>query len=327
MYKILVTGANGFIGRYLCSRLIEENCVVIGAISSQEKSYNLPSGIESVVIDPTASISRWNDVLSGKDIIFHLAARVHVIRERAAEPHKEYRRVNVEWTEQLARLAAAAGVRRFVFMSTIGVNGDNSGAKPFTESDQPRPNNPYTISKYEAEQALWCVARETGLEVVDIRAPLVYGPGNPGNFHSLIRIVARGIPLPFSSVKNLRSFIFVRNLVDALVTSAKHPLATGKTYLVSDREDVSTAELIRYIAFAQGTTARLFPFPPVLLRFAGKLTGMTPVVNKLICSLTVDSSTIGRDLGWSPPFTMKEGMRETMAWYNGQAGSLSRLAK
>ncbi|MBC8017858.1 MAG: NAD-dependent epimerase/dehydratase family protein, partial [Verrucomicrobia bacterium] len=217
-------------------------------------------------------------------------------------------------TERLALQAAQAGVKRFIFMSTVGVNGNSSGEKSFTESDDPQPHNSYSVSKYEAELVLQRISQKTGIELVIMRAPLVYGPGNPGNFLSLLRLVSKGIPLPFASIKNRRSLIYVGNLVDALATCAVHPAAAGQTYLVSDGEDVSTPELIRRTAAALGVPARLFPLPVSLMRLAGKLTGKSGAVNRLVGSLTVDSTKIRQELGWIPPFTMEEGLAETARW-------------
>jgi nucleoside-diphosphate-sugar epimerase len=230
-------------------------------------------------------------------------------------------------------------------MSTIGVNGDNSGDKPYTREDVAHPHNPYSISKYEAELALRQISIETGMEVVIMRAPLVYGSGNPGNFLSLLRVVSKGIPLPLDSITNKRSLIYVGNLVDALATCATHPAAAGKTYLVSDGEDVSTPELLRRVARALNVPVRLFPFPVSWMTFVAKLldnfgfwilnfglfkskarnsesriqhSKFTGAVDRLVGSLVVDSSKIRLELGWVPPFTMGEGLRETAAWYKKQ---------
>jgi nucleoside-diphosphate-sugar epimerase len=237
------------------------------------------------------------------------------MREFASDPLKEFRTVNTAGSEQLALEAADAGVRRLVFMSTIGVNGDNSGEKPFSETDDPSPHNPYSVSKYEAELSLQRIARQTGLEIVIVRAPLVYGPGNPGNFHSLLRGVTSGIPLPFASVVNSRSLVYVGNLVDALTLCAFHSRAAGNRYLLSDGEDMSTPELIRRTASALGIKSHLFPFPPKLMMAAGAALGKTATVNSLIASLAVDSSKIRRELGWHPPFSVDQGLKNTANWF------------
>lgn len=313
--NILVTGATGFVGSALIKRLMRENARLIATALTGEDVGHLHSKVERVTVEPLSESSDYTTALQDVDIAIHLAARVHIMKEAATNPLQEFFKVNLHGTERLARQAAKAGVKRFIFMSTIGVNGDNSGDNPYTESDQPYPHNPYSVSKHEAELVLQRISQETGIEVVIMRAPLVYGPGNPGNFLSLLRIVSKGIPFPLASVTNRRSLIYVGNLVDAMAICATHPAAAGQTYLVSDGEDVSTPELIRLTAKALGISARLFPLPLTLMRLAGKLTGKNGAVNRLTGSLTVDSSKIRRELGWVPPFTMDEGLRITAEWF------------
>lgn len=317
---VLITGAAGFVGRNLCTRLIQDNYSIRGTILCTEAPSKLIVGTEPVPIEPIGLNTDWAQALTGVDTVIHLAARVHVMQETATDPLLEFRRVNLHGTECLARQAAQAGVKRFVFMSTIGVNGSNSGSKAFTEGDDPRPHNPYSVSKLEAEISLREISAKTGMEVVIVRAPLVYGPGNPGNFLSLLSIIANGIPLPLASVCNLKSFLYVKNLADALAACAIHPSAAGQTYLVSDGEDVSTPELIRRVASALGRPARLFPFPTGLMRFAEKMLGNSTSVEQLVGSLRVDNSKIRRELDWVPPFTMTEGLQETAAWYTTLSG-------
>ena len=240
------------------------------------------------------------------------------MKETVSNPLSEFRRVNVAGTEQLVLMAEKAGVRRFVFLISIGVNGSITHGQPSTEADKPCPYSPYTQSKFEAEQVILRITSETGMEVVIIRPPIVYGTGNPGNILQLLNVIAKGWPLPFASIKNLRSFIFVENLVDAIVTCINHPKAAVQTYLVSDGEDISTPELIRKVSAALGRPARLFPFPPSLIRFAGKLFGKSDAVERLVGSLTIDSSKIQRELGWKPPYTMEQGLKETGEWFKGQ---------
>lgn len=313
--SIFITGATGFVGTALIKHLLRGKVRLTVAILAGEDASHLPETVELATVEPLSESSDYTTVLQGVDIVIHLAARVHIMRETAMDPLQEFRKVNLHGTERLARQAAQACVKRFVFMSTIGVNGDNSGVKSYTEVDGPHPHNPYSVTKNEAELALRQISIETGMEVVIVRAPLVYGVGNPGNFLSLLRIVSKGIPLPIASITNRRSLIYVGNLVDALATCAVHPAAAGKTYLVSDGEDVSTPELIRRTASALGLPARLFPVPVPLMKLAGKLTGKSGAVNRLTGSLTVDSSKIRRELGWKPPYTMEEGLAETTAWF------------
>lgn len=311
----LVTGATGFVGSTLIKRFLRENVRLTAAVLAGEDAEHLHVAVERVTVEPLSESCDYTTALQDVDIVMHLAARVHIMQETTTNPLQEFRKVNLHGTERLARQAAQAGVKRLVFMSTIGVNGDNSGDKPYTVGDVPHPHNPYSVSKYEAELALRQISIETGMEIVIIRAPLVYGPGNPGNFQSLLRIVSKGIPLPLASVANKRSLIYVGNLVDALAACATHPAAAGKTYLVSDGKDVSTPELIRRTAAALGVPARLFPLPASLMHLAGTVTGKSAAVNRLLGSLTVDSSAIRHELGWKPPFTMSEGLSETAAWF------------
>jgi len=333
----LVTGATGFVGTALCRRLAEEGVNVVAAIrqaaensaadfncspdsgspvpeQGKQAGYSgtLPS-FRPVVVGNIDAHTDWSPALAGVEVVFHLAARAHVLRETAADPLAEFRRTNVAGTERLARSAAAAGVRRLVYVSSVGVNGlyTREGRK-FSEADVPQPHNDYALSKWEAEQALHRIGAETGLQVVIVRPPLVYGPAAPGNFAQLLAVVANGIPLPFASVRNQRSLVYVGNLVDALITCASHPAAAGKTYLVSDGEDVSTAELMRRLAGALGVPARLFPCPPALLLLAGRLTGRHEQVERLLGSLQVDSDKIRRELGWMPPCTLQQGLAEAV---------------
>lgn len=314
---ILATGATGFVGRSLCARLLVEGFCVRGTRFASEAPSSLAEGVESVAVDPLGVGTKWSHALAGVDIIIHLAARVHIMDDSSSDPLAEFRRVNVEGTAQLAREAAKAGVKRFVFISSIKVNGEESTIS-YTPDSPPNPSDPYGISKWEAEQALRAIEEETGMEVVIVRPTLVYGPGVKANFLNMMKVVSKGIPLPLASISNKRSLIYVGNLVDALATCATHPEAAGKTYLVSDGEEVSTPELIRRTASALGVPAWLLPFPLSLMKLAGTLTGKTATVNRLVESLTVNSSKIRQELGWVPPFTMEEGLRETAEWFKKQ---------
>jgi nucleoside-diphosphate-sugar epimerase len=314
---VLVTGATGFVGHFLCNRLLAEDFSVCGTLLASESPSSLVDGVEPVTVELLGADTQWSHALAGVDTIIHLAARVHIMDDPSSDPLTEFRKVNVEGTARLAREAAKAAVKRFIFISSIKVNGEESET-PYTPDSPPNPSDPYGISKWEAEQVLREIEDETGLEVVIIRPTLVYGPGVKANFLNMMRILCRGIPLPLASITNKRSLIYVGNLVDALATCATHPEATGKTYLVSDGEDVSTPELLRRTALALGVPVRLFPTPAFLMKLVGKLTGKSGAVNRLAGSLTVDSSKIRQELAWVPPFTLEDGLRKTAGWFKKQ---------
>jgi nucleoside-diphosphate-sugar epimerase len=314
---VLITGATGFIGKILSDRLLENDVEVNGTILASETVASLSKGVRPVTISPLGPDTDWTNVLQGIDTIIHLAARVHVMDDTSLDPLAEFRRVNVVGTERLARDAARVGVKRMVFISSVKVNGEETEASYSTYS-VPAPTDPYGISKWEAEQCVRQIEAETGLEVVIVRPTLVYGPGVKANFLKMLATIKKGIPLPLASINNRRSLIYVGNLVDALALCASHPDAAGKTYLVSDGEDVSTPELIRRTASALDVQARLLPFPPTLMRLMGGITGKSSAVNRLLGSLTVDSSAIRRELGWKPPFTMEQGLAATADWFLGK---------
>jgi nucleoside-diphosphate-sugar epimerase len=271
-----------------------------------------------VVLHDRSTEDETKQAFQGVHAVVHLAARVHVMTDRAPDPLQEFRKVNFLWTKQLARAAASQGIRRFVYLSSIKVNGEQS-ITPFTEQDFPKPQDPYGVSKWEAEQALAQVSAETGMETVIVRSPLVYGPGVGGNFLQLLQILQRGIPLPIATVQNRRSLVYRGNLVDALLCCIRDERAARQTYLVSDGEDLSTPELIRRLGRAMGVKAHLWPFPIPLLRWMGRLAGKKGVVDRLLGSLQVDSSKIRRQLDWHPPFSIDRGLAETAAWFCGQS--------
>lgn len=312
--KILITGATGFVGRHLCEKLLQNNVCVCGTVRNANQAKYLPSGTQVALIDSIEMNTDWSEALEGIDTIIHLAARVHVTSETSGDPLDSYRQVNVAGTERLARQATEKNVRRIVFLSSVKVHGEKSSF-PLSEKIKSTPSDPYGISKMEAELSLQRIAAETGLEVVIIRPPLVYGPGVKANFLNLMKIVERRIPLPLASIQNKRSLVYLGNLIDAIITCAKHPRAAGQTFLVSDDYDVSTPELIRMMAKEFELPMRLLPFSPPLMRLVGKLCGKTAAMNRLLGSLTVDIGKIRRDLNWQPPFTMAEGLKETADWY------------
>jgi len=311
--RFLVTGANGFVGQVLCSELLLRGHSVRGAVRSNNISQQ---NIEVIAVGNIDETTDWQNALSGVDAVIHLAARVHIMNDTAVDPLAEFRRINVASTRHLAQCAAEKGVKRLVYVSSIKVNGEATyGESQFLASDTPAPQDPYGISKWEAEQVLRRVADQTGLESAVVRAPLVYGPGVKGNFIQMLRVIAKGIPLPFSSIHNLRSLIYVGNLVDALIVCATNASAAGKTYLVCDGEDISTPDLIRQLAKGMGTKANLFLCPSALLRFAGKLTGKSQQLDRLLESSRIDSGVIRNDLNWTPRFSLQQGLKLTAEWY------------
>ena len=321
MRKILVTGANGFIGKALSKELIKRGCPVRLTMRRPDNlAYLDPHAELAEFYMPTGDIgpdTDWSNAMDQADCVVHLAARVHVMKDTAGEPLVEFRRTNTVATEHLARCAAQAGVRRLVFMSSIKVNGEETMDAPFTESDPACPSDPYGVSKWEAELALARVAVDTGLEIVILRSPLIYGPGVKGNFLALLKAVARGVPLPLASVNNRRSLLYLGNAVNALALVAMHPAAAGRTFLLSDGQDVSTPELILQLAMELGVPGRLLHCPPFLLQLAGRMLGKADSVSRLADSLQVNSSAIRRELGWVPPYSLEQGLHATAQWYLG----------
>lgn len=311
---ILVTGANGFIGRALSDALAASGREVRRAVRAAG-----PDDTNAIAVGDIGAGTDWGAALQGVGCVVHLAARTHVLRETAADPLTEYRRINVAATERLARSAAARGVRRIVFLSSVKVNGERTDTRPFTEDDAPRPEDAYGESKWEAEQALARVAAETGLQAVVLRPPLVYGPGVKGNFLRLMKWVAHGWPLPLGTVANRRSLIYVGNLVDAIVKAIEAPRAAGKTFFVADSQDVSTPDLVRALAAALGIKPRLLSFPLAPLQLAAALAGQGGGFSSLTGSLQVESLRIRRELGWEPRYNLTRGLEETARWYHSRS--------
>ena len=307
----MVTGAIGFVGRALMPTLICRGHESREAVRRFEKK---PGGrLSSFVVGNIDGTTYWSTALQGADAVIHLAARVHVMRDSAREPLVEFYRVNTEGTLNLARQAAAAGVRRFIFLSTIGVNGNSTlHGKVFVPTDTPCPHDPYSLSKYEAENGLHSVAQSTGMEVVIIRPPLVYGANAPGNFGKLTRLVAKGLPLPLGSINNRRSLVGIDNLVDFIVMCLEHPDAANKTFLVSDGEDLSTPDLIRRMARAMNRPARLLSVPTSVLMAAATILGKGDMAHRLCGNLQVDISKSRTLLGWNPPISVDEGLRRAV---------------
>jgi nucleoside-diphosphate-sugar epimerase len=310
----LITGCNGFIGRALSKRCIEEGRTVKGTTRSVFKSKFIPEGVYPIIVKDFGPQTDWFEALEGVDEVVHLAARVHEMDNSNLKSKDEYFRVNIAGTARLARAAADAGVRRMVFLSTVKVHGEGR-EKPYSEADGAAPQGYYALSKQEAENVLREVSRRSRLETVVLRPALVYGPGVGANFLRLIELVERRVPLPFASVSNRRSMIFVENLVDAILAGLREPEAAGKTYLVADEECPSTAELITQIAEFLGVPVKLFNFPPPVLRRAAALFGKQKEADRLLGSLSADTSKIRREIGWSPKFAQREGLRATVEWY------------
>jgi len=313
---ILITGANGFVGSALCHKLSESGFLVREGVRYPEKlqSDERLSSSEQVVLHDRSTETETRRALHDVQTVVHLAARVHVLSERVSDPISEFRQINRVWTERLARLAASQGVHRFVFLSSIKVNGEQS-VRPFTEQDPPKPLDPYGVSKWEAEQILTRISNQTGIETVIVRSPLVYGPGVRGNFLELLKAIRLGIPLPLGLVQNHRSLIYRGNLVDALMRCVTDRRAAGQTYLVSDGDDLSTPELIRRLGLAMGKSTRLWPVPSTILRFLGRLVNQSGAIKRLTGSLQVDISKIRLELQWRPTFSVEFGLAETADWF------------
>ena len=318
--KVLVTGASGFVGKALCGNLLHRGVRIVTTCRKQPTGPEFERDqFEWIATGDIGPCTDWSPALTGIEVVFHLAARVHVMHENSNNPLAEFRLVNTAGTEHLARSAAASGVKRLVYVSSIKVNGEEThDGEKFSETDATASQDAYAVSKWEAEQALYRVAQETGLEVVIVRPPLVYGPGVKGNFISLLAAIDRGIPLPLAGANNLRSLLYVGNLVDALIACATHHAAAGQTYLVSDGEDVSTAMLVEKIAHALGRKSRTFYFPPDILRAVAAVLGRAEQVDRLFGSLRVSDEKIRSELAWVPPYTLEQGLRATAEWYRNQ---------
>ncbi len=309
--KVLLTGANGFVGRAIVERLSisSEHQLVAGYRSEVQ---NQQAGVSSCQVPDLDAAADWSGVLTNIDTVIHSAARVHVMSDQSADPLTEFRKVNVDGTLALAWQAAKAGVRRFIFISSIKVNGEGTdGTKPYTAADSPAPQDPYGISKMEAEQGLRLIAQETGMEVVIIRPVLVYGPGVKANFRSMMNWLNKGIPLPLGRIHNKRSLVALDNLVDLIVTCTQHTAAANQTFLVSDGEDLSTTELLTRMSKALDRPVRLLPVPAGLLQLGGKLLGKDAVMQRLCGSLQVDISHTRQTLGWVPPVSVDSALRKT----------------
>jgi len=305
--NLLLTGATGFVGR----RIIESVGVTpdIKITATARRSFET-SYARVLVVPELDGSTGWSEVLTDQRVVVHTAARAHIMRDEVADPLAEYRKVNVDGTLNLARQAASAGVKRFIFISSIKVNGEQTqNGQAFKADEKPAPEDAYGISKYEAEQGLQALAEETDMEVVIIRPPLVYGPGVKGNFARMIQLVEKGLPLPLGLVRNKRSLVNIDNLVDLIVTCIDHPAAANQIFLAGDGQDLSTTELLKGVATAAGKPARLLPIPAACLMLPATLLGKKQVAQRLLGSLQVDISKARELLGWEPPVSVSEGLR------------------
>lgn len=301
---VFLTGATGFVGSQILKVLVEERFEVTCAI---RRIVAMTPSVKTVIGSVDAE-SDWSEALREAGVVIHAAARAHILKDGSSDPLDEFRKVNVAGTLNLATQAAQAGAKRFIFISSIGVNG-NINTYPFTEENEPNPAEPYAQSKWEAELGLWEIQRETGMELVIIRPPIVYGPNAPGNFGSLVRWVEKGVPLPLGAIHNKRSLVALDNLTDLIIKCIDHPAAANQVFLAGDGEDVSTTELLQGVGHAMGKPARLIPVPAEVLMFGASLLGKRAVAQRLLGSLQVDISKACNLLGWEPPLSLEEGLQ------------------
>lgn len=314
MRRILVTGATGFIGRFLAAE-VHQRYDLTFAVRRQLADGDPLAGFGIICPVGEISVANWQPALEGHSGVIHLAGRAHVLDREETTGRNAFDLVNVEGTRCLARMAAEAGVARFVYLSTIKVLGESTTDKPFCETDPPCPRDTYAKSKWEAERSLREIERETGMQVVILRPPLVYGPGVGANFLRLMSWVAHGVPLPFGRVSNRRSLVYVGNLAHALEACLNHPAAAGRVFHVTDGAPVGTGELCKLLARSLRVRGRPLPIPPRLLRLLGTMTGRSAQIERLLDSLEVDDAALRTDLHWSPPYSMEQGLAATAAWF------------
>jgi UDP-glucose 4-epimerase len=312
---ILVTGASGFVGASLVRRIQGQQRYGMRLVTRNASAANTALG-ELIQLDSISANTDWTQALMAISTVVHCAGRVHMMADNSADPLSAFRAVNVAGTLQLARQAATSGVQRFVFVSSVKVNGEKTFiGRPFLPEDPPHPVDDYGVSKHEAEVGLRRISEETGMEVVIIRPVLVYGPGVRGNFLAMMRWLQRGAPLPLGAINNARSLVALENLVDLIVTCLDHPAAANQTFLVSDAEDLSTTALLERTASAMGKKARLIPVPEGILQASARLFGQLDVVQRLCGSLQVDISKTRGLLGWTPPATVDQALKETAEYF------------
>jgi nucleoside-diphosphate-sugar epimerase len=314
--KVLVTGANGFIGTTLCRRLFENGHFVRSAVYPDGSYKDLEVISEVKAMSGLDSDTGWGYLFSQMDVIVHLAARVHVLRDSVKNPIEEYRKINTRGTERLARVASESGVKKFIFVSTAKVYGEaTEDGRPFSEMDVPQPGDPYAISKLDAEKALRNIAETLGLDVTILQLPLVYGAGVKANFLRLMELIDKGIPLPLASVQNKRSLVYVENMASVVLACLENSDDSKGTFLVADEEALSTPELIRLIARKLDKPARLLPVPSLVLKWTGRLLHKTAEVERLTGSLCLNIGKVKNVLNWKPPFSVDAGIEKTVQWY------------
>ena len=308
--RVLVTGGSGFIGTYLCEYLRSHDYQVRKAVRKPEAEC----AFDQVAVGDIDGKTNWKAALHGCDYVVHLAARVHIMNDTTKDPLYSFRQTNTQGTRNLAEQAVNVGVKRIVYLSSIKVNGEETLTRPFAADDMPNPMDPYAISKHEAEMALIAACEPFTTEYSIIRPPLVYGPGVKGNFRRLIRLIQRGIPLPFGSIRNSRSMVSLRNLCNLIELCLSMPAAANQVFLVSDKKDWSTPELLRSISANLGNKLHIFPFPPGLLHILGILTGQSNTIRRLTGSLRLDVSKTSNLLGWEPIESPKDGIESTVRY-------------
>lgn len=311
--RLLITGGQGFVGKALVDSAILRGLTV--RVSSRQNLITTDRRLEYCQTGELGAATDWSVALQGVDTLVHCAARVHVLNDVASDPLAEFRVVNVEGTLNLARQAAKVGIRRFIFLSSIGVNGNATHGVAFDEASKPAPHSIYACSKHEAEQGLQEIASKASMGIVIVRPPLVYGPNAPGNFAKLIKFISKSYPCPLGAIRNLRSFISIYNLVDFILTCLDHPTAANQTFLVSDGEDLSTTDLLRRMALALNVPLRLLPIPQMFIENGLMLVGKTELAQRLCSSLQIDISKARTLLSWNPPISVDEGLHRTAQWF------------
>ena len=312
--RVLVTGATGFVGRYLIPELVSAAYEVVICIR-QVPIKPFPPKVKTYVVSDIGPDTDWTGVLDKIDAIIHLAGHAHVLDEKLKKEQTIYNRINTAGTEKLAKAAARSGVKKFIFLSTVKVMGEETKETPFSETMPPNPIGAYGKSKLAAENAMLHIAKETGLETVILRLPLLYGPGVKANMLNLLKLCYLNVPLPLAGIKNQRSLLFVGNLTDAIIKCLESKIANGQTFFVRDGEDLSTSMLIRIVTKAFKKPIRLFAVPNSLIRLFGRILGKDSTVDRLLSNLQVNDDKIRSELGWKPPFKMLQGIEVMANWY------------